>query len=457
MNYLNKSIVHILFGLLLTFVSAAASAQISRRPTGGPRSRVATERQSYVPQQDKVSEKTSASAQGKVSEQSGVTRQEDVPQQNSVPWVQLKRNGASVAKPDTVVVAQLDTAYVVKVDTVYVTKPDTVYISRPDTTTVLLLDTTYVTYDTTYVIRVDTTYIVNRDSQPAPPPQQVQPVGPPLMSQADIMSAVQTGVEQGVQQGVQQALNSHGLSTVQIEPRPWYMKKWDELQKKRRINRVDRNLMRLVFIPKGQWMAGATFNYQEWDIDNLNLLVLKNMDFEAYSFSASPYVGYFVKNNIAVGGRYNYHRDHVYLGQFDLNLGEDFNISLEDLYYLGHTHEATGFVRTYMSLGRANIFGFFSEMRATYAYSVSKNRTGTGKDVEGSFDRAHTLQLTFCPGMTAFVTDFMAVEASIGVMGFKYSWKNQHTNHVEQGKSHSGGANFKFNLLSINIGMTFYL
>jgi hypothetical protein len=42
-------------------------------------------------------------------------------------------------------------------------------------------------------------------------------------------------------------------------------------------------------------------------------------------------------------------------------------------------------------------------------------------------------------------------------MGLQYKWTEQTTDKVKEGKSRSGGANFKINLLSINLGMTFYL
>ena len=234
-----------------------------------------------------------------------------------------------------------------------------------------------------------------------------------------------------------------------------YMQK--QQMRGRYLQRVDREALKAVFIPKGQWMMGGTVNFQEWDTDNINLLVLKNMDIEGHTFSASPYFGYFVANNLALGARYNYLRNYFYLGDFDLNLGEDFNISLEDLYYLEHKHEVSAFLRTYMPLGRSNIFGFFGEIRGTYAYANGKNSTGSGTEFDGSYEHVHSVQLGFCPGMTAFVTDFMAVEASIGVMGLKYRWKDQKTNQVEKGSSKMGGANFKFNLFSVNLGMTFYL
>ena len=303
--------------------------------------------------------------------------------------------------------------------------------------------------DTLITVKKDTSFIIKYDTLPVPT----------MVPNADYANSTipDSVIARAVKLGVMQALAQQQQGNVEIEPRPGYLKTWDKMQERRKIHRVDRELMRAVFIPKGQWLMGATFNFQEWDTENINLLVLKNMELEGHTFSVSPYFGYFVANNIAVGGRYNYHRNYFFLGDFDLNLGEDFNISLQDLYYLEHTHEATVFARTYQSLGRSNIFGFFSEIRGTYAYSVGKNTTGRGADFDGSFERAHAVQLTFCPGMAVFVTDFMAAEASIGVMGLKYSWKNQQTNRVEEGTSRSGGVNFKFNLLSINLGVTFYL
>ena len=315
------------------------------------------------------------------------------------------------------VVARRDTMVLTKRDTVIVEKVDTAYVTKYDTLSAAVLD------------KRETVYT------------------------GEVSEEV---IERAVQRGVMIALQRQN-GAPNIDPRPDYLKTWDQMQSKRKIQRVDRELMRAVFVPKGQWLLGATFNYQEWDTDNMNLLVLKNIDIEGHTFSGSPYFGYFVKNNLAIGARYNYKRNYFFLGQFDLNLGEDFNISLSDLYYLQHTHEATVFLRTYQSLGRANIFGFFGDIRATYAFSQGKNTTGTGTEFEGSYSTGHAVQLSFCPGMSAFVTDFLAAEASIGVLGLQYSWKNQQTNRVETGTSRSGGVNFKFNFLSISLGLTFYL
>lgn len=229
------------------------------------------------------------------------------------------------------------------------------------------------------------------------------------------------------------------------------------IRKRRHIQRIDREAMKSVFIPKGQWMVGGEISWNEWDNDNLNYLVLKNIEFEGHTFSAGPYFGYFVANNIAVGGRFSYKRFFMNLGQFDLNLGEDLNISLDDLYYLEHNYLSTAFMRSYMPIGRSNVFGFFAEVQLSYGYCEGKNTTGRGETLSGTYEQIHSIQLGFCPGLTVFATDFMASEISVNMGGYRVKWGKQETNKIEEGKVRNSGANFKLNLFSVKFGMTFYL
>lgn len=232
------------------------------------------------------------------------------------------------------------------------------------------------------------------------------------------------------------------------------------IQKKKkytRPQRIDREIMKAVFIPKGQWMAGGTVSYSEHDEDNLNFLVLKDVQGLGYTFSLSPYVGYFFRDNMSAGLRFAYNRTYLDMENFELNLGEDFNINLKDLYWLEHKYEVSGFLRTYTPIGKSKIFGLFNEVRLTYGYSTGKSSTGSGTEYDGTFERAHSLQIGIAPGMTAFVTDWSAVEVSVGVMGYNFKWQNQTTNQIETGRRRTSSGNFKINLFSINIGMTFYL
>ena len=228
-------------------------------------------------------------------------------------------------------------------------------------------------------------------------------------------------------------------------------------QSSRRVQRIDREVQKSVFIPRGSWMVGGAVSYSEHNESNLNFLVLKDVEGEGYNFSVSPYFGYFFRDNIAIGGRFAYKRDYLDLGNFDLNLGEDFNISLKDIYYLEHKYEASMFVRTYMPIGRSKIFGLFNEARLTYGYGTGKNSTGSGPEYDGTYQTVQNMQIGFAPGMTAFITDWSAVEVSVGIMGFDFKWLDQETNQIETGKQRVSSGNFKINLFSINIGMTIYL
>lgn len=241
---------------------------------------------------------------------------------------------------------------------------------------------------------------------------------------------------------------------------------YEQNLKKRHIQRIDRSEMKATFIPKGLWMCGATVNYREWENENENLLVLKNLNMDGHILSCSPYVGYFITNNLALGLRYNYSRYYFSLANLDLNLGEGLNIDLEDLYYLEHKHEVSFFMRNYMPLFGSKILGAFAEVRATYSHANGKNssgrRTETINTLDGTYETVNKIQLGVTPGLCIFVTNFAAVETSIGVLGVDYRWssfKNVHPNSTEYeyGKNHSGGANFKFNIFTVNIGMTFYL
>ena len=74
---------------------------------------------------------------------------------------------------------------------------------------------------------------------------------------------------------------------------------------------ITRDAMKTVFIPKGQWMVGGQVAWNQWDTQNMNYPLLKNLNFKAYTFSTGPYLGYFFSNNMAVGGRFSYKRYYL--------------------------------------------------------------------------------------------------------------------------------------------------
>lgn len=220
---------------------------------------------------------------------------------------------------------------------------------------------------------------------------------------------------------------------------------------------ISRDATKKVFVPKGQWMTGGQIAWNQWDNDNLNYLVVKDINFEGYTFSVGPYLGYFFANNMAAGLRFSYHRYYLNLGELDINLGDDFNIGLKDLYYLQHNYETTAFMRSYLPLGDSKIFGLFGEVQLNYIYSEGRNSTGQDETYSITYANSNTMELALAGGMAVFLTDYLAAEVMLNVGGFHFKWGRQNTNNIESGSNNSSGANFKFNLFSIKFGLTYYL
>ncbi len=220
---------------------------------------------------------------------------------------------------------------------------------------------------------------------------------------------------------------------------------------------ISREAMKTVFIPKGQWMLGGQIAWNQWNNDNLNYLMLKDINFEGYTFSAGPFLGYFIRDNIAVGGRFSYKRYYFNMDELDLNLGEDLNISLKDLYYLQHNYKTTAFLRYYLPIGKSKIFGLFGELQFNYTFSEGRNTTGSVETYTAVYEKCHDMELGLAGGMVVFLTDYLSSEIMLNVGGYHVKWGKQNTNNIEEGKVSNSGANFRINLFSIKFGMTYYL
>ena len=72
------------------------------------------------------------------------------------------------------------------------------------------------------------------------------------------------------QQQQADSLHRNLTYTQMIETQIHKPKVSEKMRQKRHIQRIDREAMKSVFIPKGQWMVGGEISWNEWDNDNLN-------------------------------------------------------------------------------------------------------------------------------------------------------------------------------------------
>lgn len=221
--------------------------------------------------------------------------------------------------------------------------------------------------------------------------------------------------------------------------------------------KFDRGITQSVFVPKGQWIGGLSMSYSEHSEDNHRVLVLEKINSSGYNVKASPMVAYTFRDNVAAGGRLSYSRSLIRLDNVSLNLSDDINFDLKDIYSLSHSFSGTAMLRTYLNLGDSKRFGLYNEVQLTYEGGQSKIVTGRGDALTGTFQKSNEVQVGISPGLVAFVNNFTAVEVSVGVMGFNYKKTEQVTDQVHYGERSNSSANFKINLFSISLGLAFYL
>ena len=224
-------------------------------------------------------------------------------------------------------------------------------------------------------------------------------------------------------------------------------------------------MSRSVFIPKGTVGAGVSFSYNNYSIGNstddagyaMLFSLFQDIHGNMMSFGVAPYASYFIADNLSVGVRFDYDRSSLGLGNANISLGDAMSFTLNNFHYFKQSYTGSVTLRNYMPIADSRRFALFTEVRATGGYAQSETYKLDEGDKFGTYQDIYQFELGLVPGITAFVTNEVAVEVSIGLLGFNYQKVEQVTNRVRRSEMENSGANFKINLFSIGFGMSFYI
>lgn len=220
-----------------------------------------------------------------------------------------------------------------------------------------------------------------------------------------------------------------------------------------------------VFIPKGTVGFGASFSYSTYDIGNsvndygFQALfgMINGIQGNIVTGGVSPHVSYFVADNLSVGGRFNYDRSQYAVGSANLSLTPEMSFGIDNFHYLKDAYSGAIFARYFIPFGTSKRFAMFTELQAAGGYAQSETYELTELDKHGTYQDIYNFEIGVIPGIMAFFTDNVALEVSVGLIGLNYNKVIQNTNQVGTSVMTSSGANFKVNLLNINLGIAFYL
>ncbi len=213
-----------------------------------------------------------------------------------------------------------------------------------------------------------------------------------------------------------------------------------------------------VFVPEGQWIFGGTASYSAHANDDYTFFIVEKINSDGYTFKVSPLIGYALRNNMVLGMRFVYGRSLLKVDSGELNLGDEesgTHLTAEYYYSLKHSYSAAAIWRQYIPLGRNRRIALFNEMSLTLGGHQKK--FAADSPVRGTYETGYSVSLGVSPGLIAFATNTMAVEVNVGVMGLSYTHAHQDHNRVREGDVKSSLMNFKINLLSIGLGVSFYL
>jgi hypothetical protein len=238
-----------------------------------------------------------------------------------------------------------------------------------------------------------------------------------------------------------------------------------EVENLTRRQKFDRGLAfdsKTPALPKGMWVAGLNVSYSEHRNDNYKVLVLKDFNSVGNSLSLSPSVQYVFANNQTVGVRFQYNRNWFKMDGISLNLGEDFgDLGIDRFDYIHHDYMGYLVYRYYVSLEPSKRFLLFNEVQVGVGGSQQKELSGVGEDgvsyKTGTYQSSFNLKGGLMPGMVAFVTNQLAIEVAVGLIGFNFKSITQTTDHTIERSRRTSSISTKIDLLAIQFGLTLYL
>lgn len=213
-----------------------------------------------------------------------------------------------------------------------------------------------------------------------------------------------------------------------------------------------------IFVAKGSWIGGVNASYSHHINDNYSFAIIDGIMSEGYTLRASAMGAYALRNNMAIGIRGTYNRSNLTVNSANLKFGDDetgTEISINQYKVVRHSYSAAAIWRQYIPLGRSKRFAIFNEI--SLGAGASQAIFAADQPVKGTYEEGYTISLGVSPGLMAFATNDIAIEVNVGVMGINFSDVKQVHNQIYDGKRRSSSMNFNVNLLSIGVGVSFYL
>lgn len=230
-----------------------------------------------------------------------------------------------------------------------------------------------------------------------------------------------------------------------------------------RTRRIDRqiNTPQNTFGYKGEFMLGVTASYGTISSEDSDFMVyLTNMDIDGAITTVKPFFGYFYRDNRCVGLRLGYQYIDGDLGNLDLDLGEqnDITLNINGMSLRNDSFSVALFHRAYVAIDPKGQFGLFAEVEGSAQFGDSEFVNAAGNDVRYTKSENLKLKLGFNPGVAVYIFPSVCATVSIGLGGAQYTRIKQFDELGNPtGSREAGKLRFRLNLADIHFGMNIHL
>lgn len=226
-------------------------------------------------------------------------------------------------------------------------------------------------------------------------------------------------------------------------------------QTKQKIKRYDES-SRPVIGTKGDWMVGGSASFSGHSNDNYSIAVVQNINSVGFRVAAAPEFCRFVEDNLGLGMKITYGRSMFDLASAKAEF-DKVSIKAKDYMTISQDASLTVFFRYVIPFGDSHRFAMYADGGFRASLKHGKDTDEHTGNVVGTWHKTWNGGLVVNPGLMAFVTDKLAVFASVGLASFTIGKTSQVHNQVDTGSRKLSNFSFMLDPTAISVGLDFYI
>lgn len=201
---------------------------------------------------------------------------------------------------------------------------------------------------------------------------------------------------------------------------------------------------------KGNVYTGISFNFSTKDTDVKEGFFVNISNRSRNLFKTSVDGGYFIKDNLALGGSISYENDRRNQIETDQQ-----NVRTA-VQYAKDSYGIYGGMKNFIPIDNKGRFYLYNLVLLGANFkNIIEERT-TDNLLKRIYTKNEVVELQINPGIMVNIVKGFSVEVGAQVAGISTSWSQTKTNDEITEKSHGTDADFSINLLRLNVGFYYY-